>query len=619
MNNGNKLDKLRYKLHIALNYSSNELSRLSKEQLEYINHYIKRTSFLEACPGSGKTEVIGLKTAWEIHRWNSHNTGIAVVTFTNSAAKELNLRVRKYGNVSTELFPHFIGTFDSWLNNYILQPFTHYLTKYPGKDGDKSIRLIDNDSTAGFLVNYVATIWKPPKSQPIQVNEYYFNPEFTQVFGASEKADGLLAGITRAELRTLKEKKIAFIKAGFATYADAEMLCRSLLKKYPILAERIAARFPVIIVDECQDLSLGQLALLELLREKGSALHFVGDLNQSIYEFRKVDPRDTEGYIRDKGFVKIRLTNNYRSCQPIVSVCENIKGNPEAITGHHIQNCPMPCQLWEYDAVSYHQLPTRFSNVLSENNISVKHAVILARGKATLKPFRHQHAAAGWTKLEMAALAFHNWYKPHRTSEELHNALSYAGKVLCFLGCDGRGDSRNQFCPEGMLSVQWRLSLKSFLENGAALYPFIENGHNLTWSQWAVKLKQHLSPIWGTLKGMETPWADVSAKLRAPNGRAAGSVNDICTEGVHRNLFRTTTIHGVKGETVEAVLLISSQDARSNGGFYSHWIREGAYDPEHIRFAYVACSRPRSLLVIATPRLTAVNRQKLLDWGLTFV
>jgi len=91
--------KLLYKITTSLNCSVEDLMKLSDEQFEYINHYLKHSSFLKACPGSGKTEVIGIKSAYEIHKWKPPNAGIAVVTFTISAAKELNNRIRKFGAV----------------------------------------------------------------------------------------------------------------------------------------------------------------------------------------------------------------------------------------------------------------------------------------------------------------------------------------------------------------------------------------------------------------------------------------------------------------------------------------------------------------------------------------
>ena len=85
--------------------------------------------------------------------------------------------------------------------------------------------------------------------------------------GLKGLTDGLLnSGISNAERTSLLQKKKAFITAGFATYADVEWVCNLLLDKYPVLAEKLSKRFPIIMVDECQDLSRGQINLLERLR-----------------------------------------------------------------------------------------------------------------------------------------------------------------------------------------------------------------------------------------------------------------------------------------------------------------------------------------------------------------
>ena len=53
------------------------------EQLDYILSPIDQCIYLEASAGSGKTEVLGLKAAYEICRWISRQTGIAFLTLTN--------------------------------------------------------------------------------------------------------------------------------------------------------------------------------------------------------------------------------------------------------------------------------------------------------------------------------------------------------------------------------------------------------------------------------------------------------------------------------------------------------------------------------------------------------
>jgi DNA helicase-2/ATP-dependent DNA helicase PcrA len=55
----------------------------------------------------------------------------------------------------------------------------------------------------------------------------------------------------------------------------------------------------------------------------------------------------------------------------------------------------------------------------------------------------------------------------------------------------------------------------------------------------------------------------------------------------------------VKGETLDAVLLVSHKDRTSPGGHFTHWIKSSESHDEHLRFAYVAFSRPKHLLVLA--------------------
>lgn len=607
--------KLLYKINNLLNCSIEDLMKLSDEQFEYINHYLKYSSFLKACPGSGKTEVIGIKSAYEIYKWKSKHSGIAVVTFTISAAKELNSRVRKFGAVSTETFPHFIGTFDSWIHNYILQPFCHYLTGYQGKDGDKSMRLVDVESSAGFLSNYTTNIFKDGQTRPVKVTEYYYDYQ-NNLQGQDDRIDGFLKSLTaQNDIKALKENKKKFIKAGFITYPDVEWLSNILLNSYPVLQERLAQRFPVIIVDECQDLSKGQINILELLRNKGTNLHFVGDLNQSIYEFRKVNPQDIEAYIQNSGFVIRQLTNNYRSCQSIVDVTEKIIGNQGQIFGHENQMCQHPCVLWQYDDQTFTQLPQMFADFISANGIDKKKSVILARGKTTIANLRTQKDKYGFSKPELFAIAFHCWHKTERNTEDINNALFYLGRALCLLAFGGQGDSRNQYCPDGYDHVEWRLLLKSVLEQSKSIYPFIEVNQELTWTKWIPKLKLFLQPLWNELMGKTVEWADASLKLRSPSGMKDVHVKNSCSQVGVKNMFRTTTIHSVKGETLNAVLLVSHPNKLSPGGHFSHWLKEGNYDPEHIRFAYVAMSRPKYALIIATPKLKNAELAKLQQLG----
>ncbi|MGQ5675310.1 UvrD-helicase domain-containing protein, partial [Lacticaseibacillus paracasei] len=60
--------------------------------------------------------------------------------------------------------------------------------------------------------------------------------------------------------------------------------------KFKQYFELLVKRYPLIIIDECQDLSEEQLTILQALANNGAILHFVGDLHQAIYGFRDVEP-----------------------------------------------------------------------------------------------------------------------------------------------------------------------------------------------------------------------------------------------------------------------------------------------------------------------------------------
>lgn len=611
MMEGNRRLKFLYRLGGFLKCHFEDLQKLSVEQATYINMYTGKSTFLEACPGSGKTEVIGLKCAYDISRWKNNLGGIAVITFTNSAADELSIRVRKYAQLSSGLYPHYIGTFDSWLHGFIFQPFAPHLVKYAGKNGDKSIRIIEDDLHADFLGNYTTLI----NQIPVRATDYHFATDGT-LAGNSEQAERLLAnGITEQQTGELRRKKTAFLRAGFATYSDAEIISKIVLDRHEWLCEKLSRRFPIIIVDECQDLSQSQIAILEKLREKGTTLHLVGDMNQSIYEFRKVNPQEIRDYVNAQPFEKFRLTNNYRSNQSIVNVSQAIIGSPGEINASLNAISEAPCVIWQYTAQTYAQLPERFERLITSEHLDLKKCAILARGKSTLLPLRAQSDKARLGKAELFAMALDCWHKPVKNTDDIGHALFYIGRAFCLLAYSGRGNAQQQYCPESFEAIEWRLLLKRFLNSSIALYPFEENGRDLNWRQWITKLKGFLSTFWPTLTGRTSEYNAIANKLRSPDGQTNNPVKDICNNvGVH-NLIRTTTIHSVKGETLDAVMLVSHKDRVSKGGHYSHWLREGNFVEEHLRFAYVACSRPRQLLVIATPTLSDAELLKFRNLG----
>jgi DNA helicase-2/ATP-dependent DNA helicase PcrA len=615
-----------------------EIRRLTLEQLDFIHHRLSVPCYLAACPGSGKTEVVGIKAAYEFSKWPNPFCGIAILTFTKHAAGEIRERVVKYGGVGAMRHPHFIGTFDSWLHNYIFQPFGHAYTGYTGRCGDRNIRIIDNDSSADFLLGFrtKALVYERPANadrispdsdedsdiseeiaqRPVCANQFSYDED-----GNPDTSDRKLVGIVgaprnRQELDRCKDK---FWKAGFATYRDAEFISLRILSNRKSLARLVAKRFPFIIVDECQDLSPAELMLLEQLQGEGVVVHLVGDLDQAIYEFRKVRPELVCGFSARYRLIRKELTANFRSNQEIVEVCRRIIGKQEEIIGTGSGILTHTCVLYEYVNLAAADLPGKFRTLIERLGFNPIKCAVLARGKSTLKKIAPQCDSAR-KPIELYAAALNSYYGTSRSrTDDLANALEQIGKAVSYLAYNGRGNHQQQYCPDEMDPIRWRATLWDLLRRSAPLYPFEKSGVSLTWSKWAVSLKGFLQGVWATLPVSPVAWNLVESRVKAPRGMASKGVSVTLHHAPNLARVRTTTIHDAKGETLDAIVLVSSPDERSPGGHYEHWIHAGPENAEHRRFAYVACSRPKHLLIIAAKKERQedkqLSKQKLLDLG----
>lgn len=605
---------------------------LSEEQLDFILHPIGNACYLKACPGSGKTEVVGIKAAYEIAEWKDKFNGIAVLSFTKNAAKEIADRIKKFGGTNATQHPHFIGTIDSWLHGYILHPFAHKAINYPGINADKSFRLVDNEERYDFLSSFKTVLSVNPYKD-VWVNEYYF--ECTDPVSLQSQSRTLdLTTVSEENKKTLQANKKKFLKAGLATYADAEFLCYYLLKNNEGILKNIGKRFPIIIIDECQDLSNNQLEILRLLNQNGAVIHFIGDNNQSIYEFKKVYVEKINAFITDCNLCGKLLTKNFRSNQKIVDVSiglekYNTGSTPNSIVGNEAERVAKSCILWEYTTDDFSQLPQKFIDHIKTVNtaiekdelkILISKSGILARSHSILSGFR-SHPLSELSKIELFANALNCWTNNPKTGKDMQNALHQIGKCISMLAYNGNGNHQHQYCPYIYNKIEWRNQLTDLLvkasDKATGIYPFAD----LTWSQWVAKLKPFLETYWPSFRTPNNDWNSVKGKIKSSNGNASKLLVDTikANQNTYSEKIRMTTFHDVKGETLDAVLIVSAKDKKSRGGYFEQWLNEnvGNKEKEYIRFAYVASSRPKHLLVWAIPKILNnrfINKVKLLGF-----
>ncbi|WP_286874137.1 UvrD-helicase domain-containing protein [Idiomarina sp. UBA4520] len=578
----------------------------TEEQNDYLYSNVNEHVFLEACPGSGKTEVVARKFAREVSNWKKSPGGIAILSFTNSATDELVTRISKYLPTAGKLFPHTVGTFDSFILKNVVNPLARNLTNFTGKDGDFSIRIVDKSSNLhGYKTKYgIAGVG------PVSAHQFSLGGEdlsFSFDTGESGRDRKLNShSLEDWQQKDLLQAKSRMWSSGFATYADIEYLAIEALTKqaYREFLRKLARRFPLIIIDECQDLSFDHLLILRCLSEEGVKLHFIGDLHQAIYSFRDVDPEKVKQFVKEKNFIPLKLTRNFRSCQNIINLCGKLTGRTE-IVGQASSLSPS-CHLLQYE-----KCPTELIEEFSKYSERFDNVVLLGRGYSLLSKF--DSSLSSLKPIHRLALAIRKIQK--RDNNYIKESLVLFSDFLRInVGETVKPNSYS--CPEKVNSnLRWRKFLFSSLK-----YIAKQNiDMNLTWSEWAKSIGATLRNISSQpfvceeLKPIVSPLDSI--KLRAPSGQSKASVESTLGEAKTLGTIRKkTTIHQAKGQTHDVTILVSSSDGRgSKGAYWKDWLNDQR--SEEARFAYVASSRPKYILVWAVKRLNKKERKVLSDIG----
>lgn len=571
------------------------------EQLDYILSPIDRCIYLEACAGSGKTEVLGLKAAYEICKWRSRQSGIAVLTFTNDATATIADRVASfYGKQIPS--NHFIGTFSSFVHGHIAQRFGYKFYHMPKEKTDKSFRVVDSDTSLynnHWLDNYALNLpgWTTYASQ-LNYRESDKNWYVVQGENARRLTD-LYRGNPERVIGSANACKSKFLHDGFATFEDMNIIALKCLRDDTI-CHFVAKKFPVILIDECQDLSASELGILSLLIGAGTVVHYIGDLHQAIYSFKDALPEQYKAHLAANHFETWHLSRNFRSTQKIVDLSRRISGITCPIVGSAESKCgDYDCCYVEYneekDAIS------AFVDALNRFGISAEDAIVLVRTQSAkqrlsngfsndfkkhpiinaIQLWQRHDLAAQRTALSLLALQLQRWMGFHGKS----NAYYYSDEV-----CSS--------------SVSWRLLLRDILVELCA-DPEVTTMHGLNYGAWYLANKRAVISV--VKRHLGTVGKNLTEKLiRSPNGTAEQKIAQIELTG--KEHLRVETIHSVKGGTFDAVLLLSSPDGRGKTGFWGNWLKS---DEESGRIGYVASTRPRYLLCWGVHKLSDAKRQVL--------
>lgn len=302
-------------------------------------------SLIVAGAGSGKTTVLTRRVAYLMTELGQSPDSILAVTFTNKAAEEMKHRLQKLvGGLQARRLA--IGTFHSFCARALREEIENY--KSPeGFTWKNNFVIYDETDKQSVVKNVVARL---------NLDEKVFNPREMCHRISSLKNDGYMPSRYASEARNYKETRVAEIFTAYQSdlaknnaldFDDLILTLVELLRQNLTVRRRFRERFQHVLVDEFQDTNQSQYELIRLIVEATDeekalnpasiwherSLLVVGDVDQSIYSWRKADFRIILGFQSDFRESKlIKLEDNYRSTSTILEVANSIiQNNSERI------------------------------------------------------------------------------------------------------------------------------------------------------------------------------------------------------------------------------------------------------------------------------------------------
>jgi len=305
--------------------NSEYLNNLNEAQKEAVL-YLDGPLLIVAGAGSGKTKVLTSRIAHIIKEKKAFPNQILSVTFTNKAAKEMQIRVSSILN-SDATGLSWLGTFHSICAKLLRKhaPAAGLSSNFTIIDTDDQVRLIKNICKAENIdikqlaPKYILSIidrWKNKGFYPGEV--------IISKHDIYEK--------TVLPLYKTYQQKLLDLNA--CDFGDLILHVVKILERNLDIREIYSNNFKYILVDEYQDTNYIQSRWLSLLSEKHKNLCCVGDDDQSIYSWRGAEIKNFLEFDQVyKNAKVIRLEENYRSSQNILSVASNLIANNQNRVG----------------------------------------------------------------------------------------------------------------------------------------------------------------------------------------------------------------------------------------------------------------------------------------------
>ena len=269
---------------------------------------------LLAVPGSGKTTVLVTRLGYMVYCKNIRPENILTVTYTVAATRDMKARfVRFFGEDHADKL-----TFRT-INGLCAVAIRYYA----GKKGAQPFALADDEARLNAVVRELLSKGGGGYPSDQQVKEarahitFCKNMMLSDTEVEAQKVDGM-------DFPAVYKGYQAFLlKNRLMDFDDQMVFTYRIFRQYPDILAHFQRRWPYLCVDEAQDTSKIQHAILRLLASKSRNIFMVGDEDQSIYGFRAAWPQALLEFENTYPGAKVlMMETNYRSTKSIVEAAD---------------------------------------------------------------------------------------------------------------------------------------------------------------------------------------------------------------------------------------------------------------------------------------------------------
>lgn len=293
----------------------NRFSIQLNQQQESAVQSVEGPVLLLAVPGSGKTTVLVTRLGYMIFCKGIAPERILTVTYTVAATKDMAERFAcRFG-------AEMAGHLEFRTINGICARVIQYCS---WKSGRTAFSLLTDEKRIAAMLSgiYQRIEHSYPTESDLQNVRTLITFIKNRMLGEEEiralekDAEIQLLRIYKAYNAELREHQLM-------DYDDQMVYAYTMLQRFPWLREHFQQQYPYICVDEAQDTSKIQHAIIALLASRTENLFMVGDEDQSIYGFRAAYPDALLEFEQHHPGARVLLMEeNFRSDASIVRAAD---------------------------------------------------------------------------------------------------------------------------------------------------------------------------------------------------------------------------------------------------------------------------------------------------------